>query len=78
MAVYESGDCSGEPMEVPYLYQDEDPCQPFQDKSSIVLIEEIGSIDVDIPAADCSSDRGIENAAGELTEVGPRTVCCAG
>lgn len=78
VAVYESEDCSGDPIEAPHLYQDGEACLNFQEKMSIVLIEEIGSIDVDIPPTDCSSDLVLENALGEFIEEDPRTVCCSG
>ena len=78
VALYDSENCAGAPMSTPQPYDQKDACAGYVNTSGITLIEDVVSIDIQIPAADCSSDRGIENAAGDFVESDPRTVCCAG
>ncbi|MBV1859260.1 MAG: hypothetical protein KUG77_12670 [Nannocystaceae bacterium] len=77
VGLYGSADCSGTPSAAPQPYSDSAECGPYEG-ASFVLIEEVGSIDVQVPQADCSSDRAFEDASGDLVEAGPRTVCCSG
>lgn len=78
VALYDTADCAGEPSSEPQPYGFEDECAPYIDEKAFVAIEDIVSVDIQIPQADCSSNRGFENASGDFVEVGPRTVCCSG
>lgn len=78
VALYDAPECAGSPSSKPQLYSDSDACAPYFDADGFVAIEDIASVDIQIPAADCSSDRAFENASGDFVEVGPRTVCCSG
>lgn len=75
VSLYESADCTGAPLEDPLPYGESDMCDGDPD---FVLIEDIASVDIDIPAADCSSSRDFEDASGDFVEGDPRTVCCSG
>lgn len=75
LRLYDVDDCAGAPIGAPDPMADGDACTGYP---GIVLIEDIVSVDIDIPAADCSSDRDFENASGEIVESGARTVCCSG
>ncbi|MGH1340860.1 MAG: hypothetical protein ACRBN8_04880 [Nannocystales bacterium] len=78
VTLYDGPDCAGASSSPPLLAAASGECDPYDDPKGFVAIEEIASVDIQIPQADCSSDRGFENASGEFDVADPRTVCCSG
>ncbi len=73
ISLYDDASCGNDPIAVPDVY-DTSSCAAYEDKST-VLIEEIGSIDIQ-PEIDCSSNLNTITASATFTETMPRTLCC--
>ena len=76
VSLHGSNDCSGEPIAVPNEYS-EYACVTYEDETSpTVLIENIGSMDIQPTELDCGSNLGTITASATFVESTPRTLCC--